>query len=128
MDIAKVIGVGIMGAVTALILKHTRSEYAPMAVIAAGVVILMITLSALTDVIVAFEEIVDKTNLSRELFSSLLKIIGIGYLTEYSVSICNDLECASIGKKIALAGKITIFLTALPIIMSLVGSIAALVS
>ena len=44
MDIAKVIGVGIMGAVTALILKHTRSEYAPMAVIAAGVVILMITL------------------------------------------------------------------------------------
>ena len=33
-----------MGAVTALILKHTRSEYAPMAVIAAGVVILMITL------------------------------------------------------------------------------------
>ena len=117
-----------MGAVTALILKHTRSEYAPMAVIAAGVVILMITLSALTDVIVAFEEIVDKTNLSRELFSSLLKIIGIGYLTEYSVSICNDLECVSIGKKIALAGKITIFLTALPIIMSLVGSIAALVS
>ena len=128
MDIIKVIGVGIIGGVAALILRGTRSEYAPLAVIAAGIVILILTLNALSDVIVAFEEIVDKTNLDRSLFSSLLKIIGIGYLTEYSVSICNDLDCASIGKKIALAGKITIFLSAFPIIIALIRVIGALVS
>ena len=99
-----------------------------MAVIAAGIVILIITLSALSEVIVAFEEIVDKTGLNRALFSSLLKIIGIGYLTEYSVSLCNDLDCASIGKKISLAGKITIFLTAMPIVTSLIKAISALIS
>ena len=128
MDIVKVIGIGIVGAVSALILRHTRSEYAPMAMIAAGIVILIITLSALSDVIVAFEEIVDKTNLNRSLFTSLLKIIGIGYLTEYSVSLCNDMDAASIGKKISLAGKITIFLTAMPIVTGLIKSIAALIS
>ena len=115
MDIIKVIGVGIIGGVAALILRGTRSEYAPLAVIAAGIVILILTLNALSDVIVAFEEIVDKTNLDRSLFSSLLKIIGIGYLTEYSVSICN-------------AGKITIFLSAFPIITALIRVIGALVS
>ena len=109
MDIIKVIGIGLIGAIAAMMLRNTRSEYAPMAVIATGIVILVIVISALTDVIVAFEEIVDKTGLNRSLFSSLLKIIGIGYLTEYSVSLCNDLDCASIGKKISLAGKITIF-------------------
>lgn len=128
MDIVKVIGIGLIGAIAALLLRNARSEYAPMAVIAAGIVILIITLSALSDVIVAFEEIVDKTGLDRSLFSSLLKIIGIGYLTEYSVSLCNDLDCASIGKKISLAGKITIFLTALPIVMSLIKAISAIVS
>ena len=128
MDIVKVIGIGLIGAIAALLLCNARSEYAPMAVIAAGIVILIITLSALSDVIVAFEEIVDKTGLDRSLFSSLLKIIGIGYLTEYSVSLCNDLDCASIGKKISLAGKITIFLTALPIVMSLIKAISAIVS
>lgn len=128
MDIVKVIGIGLIGAIAALLLRNARSEYAPMAVIAAGIVILIITLSALSDVIVAFEEIVDKTGLDRSLFSSLLKIIGIGYLTEYSVSLCNDLDCVSIGKKISLAGKITIFLTALPIVMSLIKAISAIVS
>ncbi len=128
MDIVKVIGIGLIGAIAALLLRNARSEYAPMAVIAAGIVILIITLSALSDVIVAFEGIVDKTGLDRSLFSSLLKIIGIGYLTEYSVSLCNDLDCASIGKKISLAGKITIFLTALPIVMSLIKAISAIVS
>ena len=128
MDIVKVIGIGLIGAIAALLLRNARSEYAPMAVIAAGIVILIITLSALSDVIVAFEEIVDKTGLDRSLFSSLLKIIGIGYLTEYSVSLCNDLDCASIGKKISLAGKITIFLTALPIVMSLIKAISSIVS
>ena len=128
MDIVKVIGIGLIGAIAALLLRNARSEYAPMAVIAAGIVILIITLSALSDVIVAFEGIVDKTGLDRSLFSSLLKIIGIGYLTEYSVSLCNDLDCASLGKKISLAGKITIFLTALPIVMSLIKAISAIVS
>lgn len=128
MDIIKVIGIGLVGAIAALLLRHARSEYAPLAVIAAGIVILIITLSALSDVIVAFEEIVDKTGLNRALFSSLLKIIGIGYLTEYSVSLCNDLDCASIGKKISLAGKITIFLTAMPIVTSLIKAISALIS
>ena len=128
MDIIKVIGIGLVGAIAALLLRNARSEYAPMAVIAAGIVILIITLSALSDVIVAFEEIVDKTGLNRALFSSLLKIIGIGYLTEYSVSLCNDLDCASIGKKISLAGKITIFLTAMPIVTSLIKAISALIS
>ena len=128
MDIVKVIGIGLIGAIAALLLRNARSEYAPMAVIAAGIVILIITLSALSDVIVAFEEIVDKTGLDRSLFSSLLKIIGIGYLTEYSVSLCNDLDCASIGKKISLAGKITIFLTAMPIVTALIKAISALIS
>lgn len=128
MDIIKVIGIGLIGAIAAMMLRNTRSEYAPMAVIATGIVILVIVISALTDVIVAFEEIVDKTGLNRSLFSSLLKIIGIGYLTEYSVSLCNDLDCASIGKKISLAGKITIFLTAMPIVTALIKAISALIS
>ncbi len=92
MDIFKVIGIGILGAIVAVMLKNTQSSYAVLAVIATGIVILIIAVNALGQVIVAFEEIVDKTNLSSALFATLLKIIGIGYLTEYSVNLCNDME------------------------------------
>lgn len=127
MDIFKVIGIGILGAIVTLMLKNTQSSYAVLAVIATGIVILIIVINALGQVIVAFEEIVDKTNLNSALFATLLKIIGIGYLTEYSVNLCNDLDCGSIGKKISLAGKITIFTMAMPIVTAIIKTVAGLV-
>lgn len=126
MDIFKVIGIGILGAIVAMMLRSSKSEYAVMAVIATGIIILIIAVSALSDVIVAFEEIADKTNLSAPLFAVLLKIIGIGYLTEYATSLCNDMDCSSIGKKISFAGKVTIFLMAMPIVTSLISTVTSL--
>lgn len=43
------------------------------------------------------------------MFSLVLKIIGIGYLTEYSSSLATDAGCASIAQKLQFGGKIVIF-------------------
>ena len=40
-----------------------------------------------------------------------------------SQSVCEDLECVSIGKKVSFAGKIAIFLLALPIIENLINTV-----
>lgn len=127
MDIFKVIGIGIVGAVIAIMLKQTKSEFSVMAVLATGIIILILILNSLTDVIIAFNTIVEKSGISNELFSGLLKIIGIGYVTEYSASICNDMDCGSIGKKIQFAGKVSIFLMALPIVMALIDTVSKII-
>lgn len=127
MEIFKVIGVGIVGAVCALVLKNTQSQYALLASLATGIVILIVAMNALTSVLVSFREIVDRTGVDEGLFASLLKIIGVGYLTDYSASICTDLECAGIGKKLNFAGKIAIFLMSVPIIQALIDVIVSLV-
>lgn len=126
MEIFKVIGVGIVGAVCALILKNTQSQYAVLATLATGIVVLIVAMNALSTVLVSFREIVDRTGVDEALFASLLKIIGVGYLTDYSASVCSDLECGSIGKKINFAGKIAIFLMSVPIIKALIDVIAGL--
>ncbi|MEG2413875.1 MAG: SpoIIIAC/SpoIIIAD family protein [Clostridia bacterium] len=127
MDIFKIIGVALVGAICSLVLKNTHSQYALLVTLATGLVILIICVNSLNGVILAFQEIVDKTGVDQKLFAQLLKIIGIGYLTEYSASICADLECGSIGKKLGFAGKITIFIMSLPIVKGLVEVVAALV-
>ena len=76
-----------------------------MATLATGIIIVIITLTYIGDVIIAFNQIVDKTGLNSKLFSSLLKIVGIGYLTEYSSSMCEDMGSPSLGKKFNLVGK-----------------------
>ncbi|MDE5654459.1 MAG: hypothetical protein K2I46_02505, partial [Clostridia bacterium] len=112
-----------VGCVCTLLLKNTQSQYAMLSSLATGIIILIIALSSFSKVILSFQAIIDKTGVNSSLFSSLLKIIGIGYITEYSQSICEDLECASIGKKVSFAGKISIFLLALPIIENLINTV-----
>lgn len=127
MEIFRLIGIAIIGAICALMLKSTQSQYAILCTIATGIIIIVIVLSSLTNVILAFEDIVDKTGVDEGLFSTLLKIIGVGYLVEYSVNLCNDLDSASIGKKLALGGKITLFMMALPIVKALIDIVVGLV-
>ncbi|MDE6472411.1 MAG: hypothetical protein K2L52_05235 [Clostridia bacterium] len=123
MDVFKIVGIAIVGCVCTLLLKNTQSQYAMLSSLATGIIILIIALSSFSKVILSFQAIIDKTGVNSSLFSSLLKIIGIGYITEYSQSICEDLECASIGKKVSFAGKISIFLLALPIIENLINTV-----
>ena len=53
------------------------------------------------------------------MFSTLLKIVGVGYLIEFSASVCIDSGNSSIADKVVLAGKILIFSMSLPIINNL---------
>jgi len=121
MDIFKVVGVGIMGVLIASLIKRDKDDYfSVFIIIATGVVILILIMQSLGDVIVAFNKITDTSGINDKLFGTILKIIGIGYVTEYSASICSDFKYDSLGSKIQLAGKISIFLMALPIITSLI--------
>lgn len=115
----KIIGLGLLGAIAALVLRGTKPEFGKFVTIATGLVIIIIIINSLSDVIVVFNKIGSVTKLDISLFTGILKIIGIGYFTEYSSNICEDLECKSIADKIQLAGKITIFLLSLPIITGL---------
>lgn len=120
MDIFKIVGVAIVGAIVSVFLKDGKPEFVVFAVMATGVIILIFVLHSLTDVIDAFNNIVKKTDIDEGLFSGILKIIGIGYITEYSAEVCDDMNCKSISSKIQLAGKITIFLMALPVMTAFI--------
>lgn len=127
MELFKVIGVGLVGVCATLLLKNTDNRYAILAGIATGAVILIVALNSLSGVIVQLHALVDKTGVDSELFAVLLKIVGIGYVTEYTASVCADADCTSIGRKVAFAGKIAIFLLALPIVKALLDIVAQLV-
>ncbi|MEG1509903.1 MAG: SpoIIIAC/SpoIIIAD family protein, partial [Clostridia bacterium] len=109
-DIFKVIGIAIIGAIMVSFLRQQKSEFAVMALLASGIIILIIILHSLQSVVLAFNSIVEKTGINNKLFEGLLKIVGVGYVTEYSASVCNDYECGSLAKKVQLCGKIAIFL------------------
>lgn len=126
MEILRVVGVGLLGVLLANMLKKDKPEIHLLVLLATGVIILVLLLSSLTQVINSFGSLLAKAGIDDSLFGGVLKIVGVGYLTEYAASICTDSGAASVADKIQLAGKITVFLMGLPIVTTLVSTLAAL--
>ena len=126
MQIIKVIGVGLIGALVAGLLREEKSELYIFAVIAGGALILIIILSSLTEVLTQFGMLVGKSGVDESLFAGVLKIIGVGYITEYASAICCDYGVTSIANKLQLAGKVAIFFMTMPILANLVNVISSM--
>ena len=126
MDIFKIIGVGIITAVTALIVKQIKPEVSIIITISGGIIMLLMLVESLTSIFAAFNSIVEKSGLASGLFTTILKIIGVGYITEFAANLCNDSGASSIADKILLAGKIIILVLALPIVTNIIDIISGL--
>lgn len=127
MDIMRIIGVAILTVFAVLILKPTRPEIAVLVGVVGGAVILFMFIDGLSAVVGNIMAIVNRTGISTEVFGTLLKIIGIGYLTEFAATVCNDAGNQSMAQKVLLAGKVVILVLALPIINNLIELVVGLI-
>lgn len=126
MDIFRIIGVGLATAITALIVKQVKPEMAVIIGVAGGIIMLLMLVDSVTSILAVFSSLTEKSGLSTGIFSAVLKIIGVGYITEFSANLCVDAGSTSIANKILLAGKILILVSAIPIITNLIDIISGL--
>ena len=119
MDILRVIGIALVTTFAVIILKPTKPELAAIVSIAGGVIVLLMFVDAMGTVLNGFHAIVQRSGIRSEVFAALLRIIGIGFLTEFASGICADAGNNAMAQKVSLAGKVIILVLALPIIDNL---------
>lgn len=124
--IYKIVAIGLITAIASLLIKPLKSDFAIMISLAGGVIILLMLVSYLSGVFETFKLIIDSTGVSSSLYGLVLKIVGIGYLVEFSAGICADCGNNSLGDKILLGGKVVIMVMALPIITNILTIISQL--
>lgn len=117
--ILKIIAVGLITCVATLIVRPIRSDFSIIIAIVGGLIILFMIVNYLSTVFDSLKNIINFTGLNSSLYTLLLKIIGVGYLVEFTASICSDTGNSSLGDKVLLGGKIIIMVMAMPIIMSI---------
>lgn len=115
----KILAVAIVTCVACLIVRPVRSDFAIMISIVGGIIIIFYALSYLSSIFNIFNNIFHISNVNASLYAVILKIIGIGYLTEFTAGICNDTGNGGLADKVLLGGKIIILVMALPIITSI---------
>ncbi len=125
-ELFKIIGVALITTVAVLVIKPSKPEIAMLIGVAGSIIVFLFIVNLLEDVIGLFDYIMAKTNLDSDIMMLLVKIVGVGYITEFSSNICSDSGNTAVASKILLAGKLTIFVLAIPIITSLVELIVSI--
>lgn len=118
-EIFKIIGVAFIVAITSLLLKSTKLELSFAVTVTGVIIILLFVVDALQDTLRFFSELAQLAGVENGLLKILLKIVGIGYLTEFCAGILNDFGSNSIADKVVLGGKVTILLLSIPIVEGL---------
>ncbi len=119
MDLIKIIGAAFLTAICSAILKSTKPELSFVVIITGVIIILLFILDMVKGSFTVLSEIAAMTGLENGVIKILLKIVGVGYLTEFSAGVLNDFNAGSVADKVSLAGKITVMIMALPIISGL---------
>lgn len=123
MDIIKIIGIGLISLIIIIIVKQYRPEFVIYVSIIAGAIILMLIMDKVSSIINLLTALSNKKVVNNEFLTLLIKITGIAFLTEFSVSLCKDSGETAIANKIDIGGKVIIISMSIPIIASLLETI-----
>ncbi len=109
-----------------MVVRQVKPEISVIISITGGILMLLLIANSLTSVFETFNSVIEKSGLTKGLFSTILKIVGVGYIAEFSASLCQDAGANSVADKILLGGKIVILVLALPIVTNIIEIISGL--
>ncbi len=126
-EIFTIAGIGIIAAGFIIILKQYRPEYAFGAALAAGILLLLYTVTLLSGIFEQIKTFVSLSGIENEKYQILLRCLGICMVTKAASEVCKDCGQASISSKIDLAGKTVVLFTAMPLFGEIIGLIKELI-
>ncbi len=128
MEIFKIAAIALITAFCVLVLREVKSELAPIVALVGGLVVVLSVINYFSDVFSVISSVAKKAGLAASVITLLFKVIAIGYVTEFSSSIMDDMGLSSLSDKVTLAGKLIIVAMSLPIVVQLFNFIAGLLA
>jgi stage III sporulation protein AD len=127
MDIMKIVAIGMVATILAVILREQKPEIAIQVSIVTGLIIFIFVISKMNSVITVLKYFATKTNIDILYFTTILKVIAVAYITEFGAQVCKDAGESSIASKIEFGGKVIIMIMAIPIMAALMDTITKLI-
>lgn len=103
-----------------IIIKHHSPEISMIINIAGGFLILLVCFDYLSELLEFYSSLSSTVNIDSSIIKIALKIISVGFITEFISSLANDFGNSSISSKVIFGGKVVICIIMLPVIKELV--------
>ncbi|MGR6836411.1 stage III sporulation protein AD [Syntrophomonas erecta] len=123
MEIAQIVGLALVTTVMLLILRQEKPVMAVLLSIVFGVVIFTFMMAKMAAIIDVMKELTRRAEMNYFFLTTLLKILGVAYLGEFTAAICQDAGEQAVAKKVEFASKIIIAVLALPIMIAILESL-----
>ena len=122
----KILGTGLVTVVLYITIKQYKPELALLVSIAGGLIISLMLISEVEIIIDEFVSFGEISGLGTSITTPIVKVLGVGYITEFCGEIAEDSGNKLLANKILLGGKISILILALPVIRLLISTIMSI--
>ncbi len=126
MEIIQIVGLGFIVTLLSLIIRSQRPEIAVQISITLATIIFLLVLAKINVILNLFRDLAEKASVNQAYLNTLLKIIGIAYITEFGAQVCRDAGEGAVAGKIEFAGKVLVMVMAIPIIALVLETIVRL--
>lgn len=116
----KIIILALITIILSLIIKQKSPEFSLIINVCGGILILFICFDYLSEIISFYSGLSANINIDSNIIKLALKIISVGFLTEFISDLASDFGNNTIASKVIFGGKIVICLITLPIVRELV--------
>lgn len=128
MDIFVIIAIGLIGAILSVTVRSYRPEYGVLISVTTGVIIMFLISESIFGVIEGLYDVATRTGIDTKYFKIIIKVIGISYITRFSVEICRDAGENAIAQKVDVAGKFAVMILTIPVISGFLDMIVEILS
>ena len=115
--------IGVAGTLLAVQFKSGKSEYGIYISVALSLVIFFAIIGRLEVIIDALRTIANYINMDTAYIGTLIKMLGITYVAEFSAGICKDAGYQTIALQIERFGKLAVLVLSMPVLMALLNTI-----
>ena len=126
MDIIRISLLGFCGVVLGFFLKGTRTEYVSFITMGIGIIILGLAVDKLDYLFRMIGKIQQSLSVDPEYFLTLIKMIGITCLGEFTCDFCKDCGQEALGRQISMAARLTILGFSMPIVLAVLKNVSKL--
>ena len=123
MDIIKISLLGICGVILCFFLKETRPEYIAFITMGIGIMILGLAVGKLEYLFGTLRQLKDSLPVEQEYLTTLIKMIGITYIGQFSAGICKDAGHQATAAQIELFCRLSVLVQSVPILLALLETI-----
>ena len=120
--------IGIIGALLSIQFKGGKSEYGIYISVAISIFIFACIVDRLELFVKTMSQVSQYIKIDTSYIATMLKMIGITYIAEFSSSVCKDAGYQTIAVQIEIFSKLTILALGLPVLLALLETIQEFLS